>query len=290
MNFCRFCGQSMAPSPPCANIPETTPRCTITVEGGEVYRMIKGTMTPWIVIIASIVGGALLFFWGIASDAGVPALIGFFFMLLFPIGYGVFIVLSQARQSRLAPKGHNRGSLEASTTGHGVKGSSLQTSSIGFWALRIIGTIGFLLITLHMFKIPLKDGLLSLFSLGGGIGHLVGMHQEFGQAQGNYEEVQARMLSAHKFNYIDKKVKVTFEFDMLDIQSNYSRMDLVPYSIGDYAAQGIDILVDEQSPLYNDIVKLNPGDGQMFSVYGTVHMYNNTMDSVYITPDKIVFH
>jgi len=30
---------------PCANIPETTPRCTITVEGGEVYRMMKGTMT-----------------------------------------------------------------------------------------------------------------------------------------------------------------------------------------------------------------------------------------------------
>jgi len=30
---------------PCANIPETAPRCSITVEGGEVYRMIKGTMT-----------------------------------------------------------------------------------------------------------------------------------------------------------------------------------------------------------------------------------------------------
>lgn len=83
---------------------------------------------------------------------------------------------------------------------------------------------------------------------------------------------------------IGKAVQVDFQLSVLDIQTEFSRLNLSPQDV-----YGVDILIPSESPIYDSIVAFNPKWNSEYIVYGTVMPYGNSAESIYIRPNGLVF-
>jgi|LFRM01.1.fsa_nt_gb hypothetical protein len=110
-----------------------------------------------------------------------------------------------------------------------------------------------------------------------------------GQTNGEYKEVNAKILEARKFEHIGQKIVTTLVFNHIDIQTAQNRMSLYINSYHEKGTNGIDVLIDATSPLYDKIIEANPKALSMLTIYGTVNQYGNTYDRIYITPEKLIF-
>lgn len=110
-----------------------------------------------------------------------------------------------------------------------------------------------------------------------------------GQTNGEYKEVNAKILEARKFEHIGQKIVTTLVFNHIDIQTAQNRMSLNINPYHEKGTNGIDVLIDATSPLYDKIIEANPKALSMLTIYGTVNQYGNTYDRIYITPEKLIF-
>lgn len=112
-----------------------------------------------------------------------------------------------------------------------------------------------------------------------------------GARNGTYESIPIRKIESRMLDIAANQTKVQTEYNVGDliIEPNQQRLNLRPLMAGDTAVRNIDVLVSAGSPLYDKIVDVNPQFNTPVTVYGTVTQYNNTLKSVYIIPDEIVF-
>ncbi len=105
-----------------------------------------------------------------------------------------------------------------------------------------------------------------------------------GDASGEYVSLTHKKLASRAIDYLNKSVEIEMEMSDLDISINYQRLEFHP--IG---STNVDVLVKTSSPLYDKIIEIDPKFGDLVIVRGTVKMYSNTYDSIFIIPDQLEF-